>query len=131
MKKLIALFMLCWLPLFMSSAWAMDLQMRTPVSSHQDTSTAMHAHMADMPCHMEVDQIDDVQMNADCHDCHTHDHNTHKCATCGLCMVSLSATHTAPFLPDFSITPTNAISMPDAALISLNHPPAIKPPIQA
>jgi hypothetical protein len=126
MKKLFALFLMCWLPLFMSSAWAMDLQMQTTMPQQQETMSAM----SDMPCHMEASE---TQATSDvaCANCLNSSTDAHNCASCGLCMISLTATQIETLVTSFNVTPSNAISLPDLAFFSLDYPPALKPPIHS
>jgi len=126
MKKLSALFLMCWLPLFMSSAWAMDLQMQTTMPLQQETMSAM----SDMPCHMEAGETQ-VTSDIACDNCISSATDAHNCASCGLCMISLTATQIETLLTSFNVAPSDAISLPDLAFFSLDYPPALKPPIHA
>lgn len=127
MKKLLALFMMCWLPLFMSSAWSMDLQMQSQMPQLQETMSAI-SDMVDMPCHMEMSEAQAT--DAACDNCPISG-DAHNCASCGLCMISLSATQIEHSAAPLNVTPSNAISLPDLAFFSLDHPPALKPPIRS
>jgi hypothetical protein len=129
MKKLISILLMCWLPLFMSSAWAMDLQMNSGMQMQQENS----ASMADMPCH-DMQASHDLQTSAEpaktaCTDCVDNTSDIHNCASCGLCMISLSATQIELFAAAPIATPSDAIRLPDSAFFSQDYRPAIKPPI--
>lgn len=125
MKKLISIFLMFWLPLFMSSAWAMDLQMKSGTQMQQESSVSM----AGMPCHDMQASMEPVETA--CTDCLDNTSDIHNCASCGLCTISLSATQIELFEASLLATPSDAISLPDFAFFSQDYRPAIKPPIHS
>lgn len=116
MKKLICLFLMLWLPISASSAWAMSTQMQLGENFDAPAET-----MVDMPCH----------------DMATHDSPAseqepglkHNCTACGACFTIL-ATGT-PSVTYFSSTIVTSRAAPPAndQTISLTYPPALRPPI--
>src|SRR5690606_9298270 len=108
---------------FMSSAWAMDLQMSANAAMQEV------AAMAEMPCHDIQASIEPADTG--CKNCPDNTADMHNCASCGLCMISLSATQIEHFATSLIATPSNGISLPDSVLFSQDYPPAIKPPIHS
>lgn len=129
MKKLMSIFLMLWLPLFMSSAWAMDLQMDSQMQSGMQMQEQSSVSMIDMPCH---DMEASIELaDTGCKNCSDNTADMAHCASCGLCMISLSATQIELFAASLLATPSSAISLPDFALFSQDYPPAIKPPIHS
>jgi len=112
MKKLICLFLMLWLPLFMASAWAMNMQMQLDSTAHDVVIT----HMS---CHDDTNQAQGNQA-----------HKTHQCLACGICaLANASASFsTAPFL-NLTAKLSSAPLPVNVVFSSQDYPPAYKPPI--
>lgn len=115
MKKFICLFLMLWLPISASSAWAMSTQMQLGSASDTSAETIM-----DMPCH-----------DMDSHDSSAPDEPVikHNCSACGACFTILAAG--TPLLTYFNIsTITSRVALPaDDQTVSQTYPPALRPPI--
>ncbi len=108
-----------WLPLFMASAWAMNMQMALEDQQTQFVYSNHDIAKPHMSCHEAMNQTQGNQT-----------HKTHQCLACGICaLANASASFsTAPF---FSLA-TNQSSAPhvlSVAFFSQDYPPAYKPPI--
>ncbi|MGB7816032.1 MAG: DUF2946 family protein [Methylotenera sp.] len=112
MKRLICLFLMLWLPLFMASAWAMNMQMQLDSTAHD--VVIMH-----MSCHDDTNQAQGNQT-----------HKTHQCFACGICaLANASASFsTAPFF-NLATKPSSAPLPANVVFSSQDYPPAYKPPI--
>jgi hypothetical protein len=110
MKKLICLFLMLWLPLFMGSAWAMSMQMQL---ENQQVQMSQKSHMS---CHEKSNKNQST--------------SSHKCAVCGMCaLVNGTANfNTAPVL-NFATSQFTAPQFFYVAFTSQEYPPSYKPPI--
>ena len=121
MKKLICVFLMVWLPLFMGSAWAMNMQMELQNQLPQVTTNSSVATDMPMNCHMNM-------MNSTSG---KHSNQPHqKCATCGICAVA-NASASFNTVPNFDlpVTHSSAPYLLQVAFTSQDLPPTIKPPI--
>ena len=123
MKKLICLFLMFWLPLFMGSAWAMNMQMELQNQLPQSSNMASHTQAsADMPqhCHMANNKMPDKKTSQ------PHP----KCAACGMCAIA-NASASFNTVPNFDLPKVSphAPILFKVAFTSTDLPPNIKPPI--
>ncbi len=113
MKRIICLFLMLWLPLFMGSAWAMSMQMALE-SQHVQTK-----HIA-------------VKPSMSCHEssAKTHKNQSDKCAVCGMCAL-VNGTANFTTAPILNLTASASPKPPFfyIAFISQDYPPNYKPPI--
>lgn len=126
MRKIITIWLVLWLPLFMATANAMSLEMEFAHSEH----TQLHAQVNK---HLHTSE-NNFQVHARCHAVHeqgqlpdSQHHGSEHCATCCICALSSAiANLTLPivFIPS-NIRP----QLFDVAFTSQDYPPAIKPPI--
>ncbi len=127
MKRILAIFLMLWLPLFMQSAWAMSTRMAL---ADAENSIGLQANQdaASEPvhCHGSVAETSPVQTDAQAS---THHHHCAHCLACTIASASASF-DTAPkfYLPDF----TQEISASTLALyLSIHLPAEVEPPISA
>jgi hypothetical protein len=113
MKKLICLFLMLWLPLFMGSAWAMSMRMQL------DNAGKTQVTKSSMSCHEVSDKTDKNRST-----------NSNQCAVCGMCaLVNGTANfNTAPVL-NFATSQFTAPQFFYVAFTSQEYPPSYKPPI--
>jgi hypothetical protein len=113
MKKLICLFLMFWLPLFMGSAWAMNMQMQL---ENQQAQFSQKSHMS---CHESVDKSKKNQSPS-----------SQKCAVCGMCALVNGAANfnSAPVL-NLASSQCSTPQFFYVAFTSQDYPPSYKPPI--
>ncbi|WP_148042276.1 hypothetical protein [Pseudomethylobacillus aquaticus] len=142
MNKLIALLLMLCLPLLAnaasSMAIAMQLQSLAAVSVSADQAKTTPA--SGMPCH---DMATSSMMEAAGAHQHTADKPAempccdeqqsvqHQCASCGWCMITLSMIQLQAFDARLAAMPADRHAVSADTFTTLNHPPAIKPPINA
>ncbi|MEQ1598060.1 MAG: hypothetical protein ABL880_01710 [Methylotenera sp.] len=110
MKRLICLFLMLWFPLFMGSAWAMNMQMQL------EKQQVQMSQKSSMSCHKSSGKSQQNQ--------------THKCAVCGMCALVNGAANfnTAPVL-NLAFSQSPAPQFFYVAFTSQDYPPSYKPPI--
>lgn len=122
LKKLFCIFLIAWLPLFISTASAASLQMTLT-----NLNAAMQSNMVDVtPCHQHAS---DTQENSKKHN-EVPSKQHHVCTVCGFCAVS-SGYANMPHAFNLQMTSFSA-SQPayfTAVFHSQSYPPAIRPPI--
>ncbi len=120
MKKVICLFLMLWLPLFMGSAWAMNMQMELQNQLQQVTQQSQT---------MAHSMITITQMPASCHMSTASEPNK-KCPTCSMCVLA-NASASFDTAPNFHVLSTTSLTPPYSAVAfySQDLPPTIKPPI--
>lgn len=120
MKRILAIFLMLWLPLFMQSAWAMSTRMALAEAQNSVGLQAnLDAASEPMPCHGSAAKTDTQSS--------VHQHHCTHCVACAIATASASFDN-APqlYLPDL----TQEISTSAPALyLSVHLAPAIKPPI--
>ena len=126
MKKFICIFLMAWLPLFMGSAWAMNMQMELQNQLYQVTtnsSVSNSSASAEMPVNCRMNMTSNLTGK--------HSNQPHqKCATCGICAVA-NASASFNTVPNFDLptTHSSALHLLQVAFTSEDLPPTIKPPI--
>lgn len=127
MKRVMTIFLMLWLPLFMQSAWAMSTRMALQEAQASiGLQVNQDAASEPMPCHDSVAETSVAQTDAQPS---THHHHCTHCVACAIATAS-AGFDTAPqfHLPDL----TQEISPGALALyLSIHLAPAIKPPIFA
>ena len=117
MKKLICLFLMLWLPISASSAWAMSTQMQVDAAFG-----SVEMARVDMPCHdMAMENTDSAPGHAP--------GMQHNCSACVACFSVFSADLSSPLHFTSTILTTRAILPTDGQTISQTYPPALRPPI--
>lgn len=120
MKRILAIFLMLWLPLFMQSAWAMSTRML--LQEAQTTiglQASLDADSEPMPCHASTAE---AGTHPGVHDSHC----TH-CLACAIATASASFDAAPQFhLPDLTQENISSIS---ALYLSVYLPAVIKPPI--
>lgn len=122
MKKLICLFMMCWLPLSITAAQAMSAQM---MLNHFNSKTQQlvpatkeMTSAQSMPCHqfMQTNKAEKAPVSI--------------CADCAACELA-TAFATIDLLVDVTLPKKIAdkFTISQSSLISTQLPPSIKPPI--
>jgi hypothetical protein len=113
MKRYFCIFLMSWLPLFMASASAMSMQMAF-ASNH----AAILQSSSHMPCHEDVSKHPPSQ------------NQKHFCMVCGFCVIAngVVINNTVPEFHMHQVASTKSVFV-DVVFYSLQHPPAIKPPI--
>lgn len=142
MNKLIALLLMLCMPLLANAASSMAIAMQlqslaaVPVSADY----AQSAPASGMPCH---DMATNSMMEAAGAHQHTADKPAempccdeqqsvqHQCASCGLCMITLSMIQLQAFDTRLAVMSADRHVVSADTFVTLNHPPAIKPPINA
>lgn len=122
LKKFICIFLLIWLPLFISAASAASLQM-----TMANLNAEMQNNMADVPpCHQHAS---DAQENSSSNN-KVHNKQHHICNLCGFCLVASGFANVPHAL---NVLTTDFTSSQPAFFTAVFHsqtyPPAIKPPI--
>jgi len=122
MKRLICIFLMLWLPLFMGSASAMSMHMAL---ENQSTDLGLLAHSVAKVqggCHDDAEILPQTQSKSS--------NQKHQCFACGTCALANSS---ASFdtIPVFDILSQTSMTPQyfNVAFYSLGHPPVIKPPI--
>lgn len=122
LKKFICIFLLAWLPLFISAASAASLQMALA-----NLNAEMQTNMAAIDaCHQHAS---DAQENSNANN-EVHSKQHHVCTVCGFCVVAsgfASIAHT-PIVQTTDVT-TSQPAFFTAVFHALTYPPVIKPPI--
>ena len=116
MKKIICLFLMLWLPISASSAWAMSMQMQLSDAFDTPSETVM-----DMPCH-----------DMGVHEGPASDQESglkHNCSACGACFTILATGTPSAAYFSSSIVTSRAALTADDRIVSLTYPPALRPPI--
>jgi hypothetical protein len=105
-----------WLPLFMESAWAMNMQMQLENKQAQTTYVAEKTHMN---CYENSDKSQQNQKTS-----------SHQCAVCGMCaLVNGTANfNTAPVI-NLASSQSSTPRFFYVAFTSQDYPPSYKPPI--
>jgi len=114
---------MCWLPLFMGSASAMSLHMALKNQSFNLTSLSHAATQTQNSCHEDNTNINQHKQVKETH-------QKHQCLACGVCALA-NASASFDAVPKFDVCSQTSM-MPryfNVAFSSLDHPPAIKPPI--
>lgn len=122
MKKLICLFMMCWLPLSITAAQAMSAQM---MLNHFNSKTQQSVTVAkemtsaqSMPCHQYMQTSKGEKAPASV---------CVKCAACDL--ATAFATFDVPSSKPLPKKIADKFTISQSSLISTQLPPSIKPPI--
>ena len=120
MRKAICLFLILWLPLFMGSAWAMNMQMELQNQLPQ---------IAQQSQKMAHNMATNMQMPASCH-MNIASETNKKCPTCSMCALA-HASASFDTAPNFNVLSTTSLTPPYSAVAfySQDLPPTIKPPI--
>jgi len=117
MKKLICLFLLLWLPISASSAWAMSTQMQVDAALGTVEPTS-----SEMPCHdMAIEHADT-----------SPDQSSgvkHNCSACGACSFAFSANISLPLHFTIAALTSRAFLPANDQTVSQTYPPALRPPI--
>jgi hypothetical protein len=122
MKRILTIFLMFWLPLFMQSAWAMSTRMALAETENSiGPQVSLDAASEPVPCHGSVAKTD-VQPS-------THHHHCAHCLACAISMASASF-DSAPKLYLSDSTQENTSNL-TAQYLSIHLPAAIKPPISA
>ncbi len=118
MKRILTIFLVLWLPLFMQSAWAMSTHMALQ-GTRTTIDLKVHQDVVSESCHHYGEKTDTQQV--------THRHHCAHCLACAISMASASFDG-APrlYLPEPAQENASSVS---AQYFSVHLPAAIKPPI--
>ncbi len=122
MKRILAIILMLWLPLFMQSAGAMSTRMALQdAQTNVGLQASPDAASEPMPCHGYLAKTN-TQPG-------THQHHCTHCLACAIATASASFDSAPQFhLPDLTQTISVSVS---ALYLSVHLAPAIKPPIFA
>lgn len=127
MRKLVAVFMLLWLPLSGGNALAASLAMQLQQGEcHPAAATMSHEGMADhgMMMDHEMPSHDHTAMQAD--------DETSNCTSCGVCHLACTAYLDAPAVAlPLAETVSSAVAAAAAHFVSHTSAPLLPPPLVA
>ena len=123
-RKLVAVFLLLWLPLFGSSALAESLAMqlqRGDCHAPSVPTTMAHHEMMDMADHLAMQHDMDTQAAAD--------DDTSSCTSCGICHIACSAFLVPAFAAHSTANGSQAVAGMTVHFVSHLSAPLDPPPL--